>query len=76
MEQELIELLEDVMELDEGTLKPDTRFRDFAEWNSVAHLSVVAAVDDQYDVTLPLEDFRALHTIQELSEYIHKNRDN
>ena len=74
MEQDLIAMFEDVMELDEGSLTPDTRFRDFAEWNSVAHLSVIAAVDDQYDVTLPLEEFRALHTIKELTSYIQSRK--
>lgn len=44
-----IELLEDMLDLDAGTLTPETVLESLDEWDSVALISFIALVDDEFD---------------------------
>lgn len=39
-------------ETEESVFTPETRFREIEEWSSLVALSVIAMVDEEYDVTL------------------------
>lgn len=43
-----LELLEEMLELDTGTLKPDTVLDSLDEWDSIALISFIALVDDEF----------------------------
>ena len=45
---------------------PATRFRELSEWSSLTALSVMAMVDEEYDVQLTGDEMRSVHTIEEL----------
>ena len=47
-------------------LTHDTRFRDLDEWSSLVALSVIAMIDEEYDVTIKGDDMKAANTIGEL----------
>jgi acyl carrier protein len=49
---------------------PQTRFRDLEEWSSLIALSVMAMVDEEYNVKLKGNDMRNSHTIQELFDIV------
>lgn len=49
---------------------PETRFRDLEEWSSLIGLSVIAMVDEEYDVTLKGNDIKMANTIQDLYEIV------
>ena len=44
-----LEMLEEMLELDAGTLQPDTVLSDLEEWDSIALLSFIALLDDEFD---------------------------
>ena len=73
MEQFLEELIE-VFERDD--IDPDDEFRDYEEWDSLVYLSVIATIDDNYDIVIPGEEFANLNKIIDIYNYInnqHKN---
>lgn len=45
---------------------PETRFRELDEWSSLIALSVIAMVDEEYEVTLKGDDVRNSNTIEDL----------
>lgn len=51
-------------------IKADTRFRDLDEWSSLVGLSVIAMVDEEFDVLLKGEDMRQANTPAELFEIV------
>lgn len=57
---------EEFEELEEGTLKPESNFREYFEWNSVNALIIIALVDSEYDVTINAEDIQNSETVQDL----------
>lgn len=55
---------------DPSEIKVDTRFRDIDEWSSLVGLSVIAMVDEEFDVLLKGEDMRQANTPEELYNII------
>ena len=51
---------------DSNKFKPETAFRDLDEWSSLIALSVIAMVDEEYNVTLQGNDMKAAITIGDL----------
>lgn len=47
-------------------LKAETIFKELAEWSSLAALSIIAMVDEEYNVTISGEDIRNSSTIEDL----------
>lgn len=72
MEKELFEQLEDILELDPGTIKASDTFRDFENWDSMANLSVIAMLDDSFGVHIASQDFKSLITVEDLIEEVKK----
>ncbi len=70
----IIAIFEEVLERDNGTIKPNDQFRDYDEWDSLAYLAVIAAIDDEYEIVIPVADFRACKTIQEVAKYVELHK--
>ena len=51
---------------DSSVFTADTRFKDLDEWSSLLALSVIAMVDDEYQVILKGDDIRNAETINDL----------
>ena len=64
---EFIEKFAEAVEVEEAsTLSANTEFRNLEEWNSLAYLSVIALMDEEFDVQIEMEDFKKLKTIKEV----------
>lgn len=53
-------------ETDVNLIKPETHFRDLEEWSSLIGLSLIAMVDEEFDVALKGEDVRKSITVEDL----------
>ena len=62
-EQEKIRMLEEVMELDEGTLHMEDVLEDFMEWDSIAALAFIALMDEQFHKTVSGSEIKMLKTV-------------
>ena len=52
----------------------ETRFKQLDEWSSLTALSVIAMVDDEYDVIIKGNDIINSETIQDLFDVIEKQQ--
>ena len=50
----------------EDEIKLEDKFRDYDEWSSIAYLSVIAFMDEEFDVQMEQAEFKKLTTVQEL----------
>ena len=64
--QEKLAALEDIMELDEDTLTPETRLDEIEEWDSLAALSFVVLLGDEFQKKISGAEIRAFLTIQDM----------
>ncbi|MDD2798954.1 MAG: acyl carrier protein [Bacteroidales bacterium] len=74
METRFIELFKETLEIEADTVHLDTVFRELEQWDSLAFLSVIAMIDEEYDVVIEGNDFKKLVTISELIEEIKKRK--
>ena len=51
---------------DASEIKAETIFKELDEWSSLIALSVIAMVDEEYEVTLKGEDIRTSNTVEDL----------
>lgn len=51
---------------DASEIKADTKFRELDEWSSLIALSVIAMVDEEYDITIKGDDIRNANTVEDL----------
>lgn len=74
METRFIELFKETLEIEQDTVHLDTVFRELEQWDSLAFLSVIAMIDEEYDVVIEGNDFKKLITISELIEEVKKRQ--
>lgn len=55
-----------------GTLSAETRFKELSDWNSLLALSLIALVEDEYDVLLKSTDIRDAETLGGLAAVVAK----
>lgn len=53
-------------ETDASEIKVDTVYKELDEWSSLTALSVIAMVDEEYDITIKGEDIKNSETIEDL----------
>lgn len=65
--QQFIENFVDLFdETDADTIKADTQFKRLDEWSSLIALSVIAMIDEEYDVEFRGDDIRNSNTVEDL----------
>lgn len=53
-------------ETDASVFTAETKFRDLDEWSSLIGLSLIAMVDEEYDITLKGDDVKNATTVEDL----------
>lgn len=61
-------------ETDVENIQATTVFKELDEWSSLLALSIIAMVDEEYDVRIKGDDIRASSTIGDLYELIKSRK--
>ncbi len=64
--QEKMNLLEEIMELDEGTLKPEDELESYPEWDSITVLSFIALMDEKFHKTISGKEIKEFKTVEDV----------
>lgn len=70
MEQEFLQKFKAVLENPDMTIKMEDRFREYEDWSSLAFLSLIAMIDEEYDVIIEGKEFRELHTVGDILDAV------
>ena len=74
MLEQIIAMLEEILEMDPGAVKAEDEFREYEGWDSLAYLSVIAKIDEDYHMVIPRDEFRELRTVGALAEYVEAKK--
>lgn len=55
---------------DASVIKAETVYKELEEWSSLIALSVIAMVDEEYDITVKGDDIRNSNTVEDLFNII------
>jgi len=73
MESKFLKQFTDLLELDTQA-KPEDIFREYEIWDSLAYLSVISFVDEEYEIVIPRDLFTKMKTVGDIMEYIKSNK--
>ena len=73
MEQKFVDLFKETLEIEDREISLTDEFRGFDEWDSLALLSVIAMIDEEYDVIIESNSFQKLQTVGDIYNYIQSN---
>lgn len=68
--QEKITMLEDMLELENGTLTPEMELSSIEEYDSMAKLSLIVLMDDEFNKKLTGEQIIKFKTIQDVLDFM------
>ncbi|MCI9674400.1 MAG: acyl carrier protein [Lachnospiraceae bacterium] len=71
-EREKLALLEDLFELEEGAITPDTKLCDIAEYDSMSKLSMIVMMEDEFGVKLDGSTIKAFQTVGDILAKMEK----
>jgi acyl carrier protein len=74
MEEKFLPKLKEVLEINDRDLVLSDRFRDYEEWDSLAFLSLIAMIDEEYDVIIDGKDFKQLETVGDIMQAIKERQ--
>lgn len=66
MDEKVISVLKEAMDNGELDVQLSDSFRDYEEWDSLAYLSMIAALDEEFGVEIEDDDFGLLVTVEDL----------
>lgn len=75
MKEEFLANLTDALEIEDREIKLEDEFRDYPEWDSLAQLTLIAVLDDEYGVQIEMDDFNGMRTVGELMEGVSQRMD-
>lgn len=56
-----------------GSIGDDFRYNSVPQWDSVAHMALVAAIEDEFDILLETEDVIDMSTFAKAKEIVAKH---
>jgi len=74
MEAKFIKVIKDALEIEDKNLSMNDKFKEFEEWDSLAQLTLIAELDENFDVTIQTSDFKNITTLQELFDHIQNQK--
>ncbi|MGE6487379.1 hypothetical protein [Paenisporosarcina sp. NPDC076898] len=64
-ETEKLEMLEEMMELEEGTLTSEKLLADIEEWDSIAIISFISLMDEEFNKQIKGSQIKEFKTIED-----------
>ena len=63
-------LLEEVMELDEGSLDPDMKLKEIEEYDSMVKLSLVVLMNDEFGKKITVKEINNFVTVRDVIDFM------
>jgi len=71
---EFLNLVADILNREENSISLQDDFRKYDEWDSLAALSFLAMINEEYDVIISRRDFDDMITLEQIYQYIENQR--
>ena len=65
-----LSLLEEMLEAEEGSLSPEMELAEIDNWDSMAKLSLIVLMDEEFGKTLTGEEIKQFVTVQDIIGYM------
>lgn len=66
MQEKILKLIEEILQVPAGTITIDTKIEDVEEWDSLAHVMIIGALEEQLGISIPLDEAVEIASVAEL----------
>lgn len=74
-EENFIEQFKEALEMEgDQHVKMSDEFKQFEEWDSLARLSLIALLDEEYEVEIESKELEALNSVQDLFDLVNSKK--
>lgn len=73
MEEKLRAIFADSLGIPPGQVTDDLRYAEIPQWDSVAHMALVAAIEEGFDVLLGAQDVIDLNSFATAKDIVSRN---
>ncbi|PKD43243.1 acyl carrier protein [Rhodohalobacter barkolensis] len=70
MEEKIFDAFREAMDNEDLEINLSDNFREYEDWDSLAYLSMIATLDEEFGVEIENEEFRKLETVKDLLEAV------
>jgi len=75
MKDKFLEVVKEALELEDEEITLDDVLADFDEWDSMTRLSLIALLDEHFEVQISDAEFDSIETIQNLLDVVKERMD-
>ncbi|MEY8333794.1 acyl carrier protein [Lachnospiraceae bacterium 47-T17] len=65
-EERKIELIEDLLEVDAGTISPEMQLEDVENWDSMTALALIVMIDEECGRRITGNDVKAMRSVRDI----------
>lgn len=69
MEEKIISLIESVLKVPAGTVTAQTRAQDLEQWDSLAHVMIIGALEERLGIEIPLDEAVEIEDVAGILKY-------
>ncbi len=74
MKEKFLENIKEALEIDGRDIQLSDTFRDYEEWDSLSQLSLIAMLDEEYEVEIEDEEFASLKTLEDILGKVNEGK--
>ena len=68
MRERIIALIEETLDLEPGTVTENSMIDEIEGWDSLAHVLIIGELENQLDISIPLDEAVEITSVKELFE--------
>ena len=68
MEEKIIALIEDMLQVEKGSVHKETLIEDVENWDSLTHVAIIGELEEKLGISVPLEQSVEIESVGELLE--------
>jgi acyl carrier protein len=68
----IIEIFNDILDLEEGCVTQDLSPEDIDNWDSMANINIIVALEEEFKIKFKLEDIQDAKTVNDFINLVNK----
>ena len=72
MKERFLASFKEALQIEDREISMNDEFRDYPEWDSLGRLSLIAALDEEFNLQIEDKEFEKLITVGDLMEVVEK----
>ena len=66
MEEKFLQVVADTMDVDVSEISMETAYKEYEVWDSMMMMSILMDLEDEFDVSIPIEKIAGVETLADL----------